>query len=136
MINTKKEIKTLRGEFVPMSFPTPMELEKVQAKTGKLDVLSTDLPPETVGNVIINCLAVYAVENQKEVFDVQLCANWVLDESEDKKELSERLRDFLAKKVLPQCTLRNEKEGEKTVERGIYSSWVIVQVLAELGVTE
>jgi hypothetical protein len=135
-MNLKKEIKTLVGGVVNKSFPSKDDIEKVKSEKKIEQVKTDDLPSDTVENVIMNCLTQYAVEDPKEVFDVQIAANFVLSEDPE-KEFTDRIKNFLVKKVLPQATIRNEKdENGKTTTKGVYTSWVIVQVLAELGVTE
>lgn len=141
--NLNREIKTLKGETYPMSFPSQSDLDKIKATTGKEDVKIQDLPKESVGNVIINSLSAYEVADRKEVFLVNQVANWALSEPTEEDgfgELKEKLYTFLIERVLPQATIRetieNETPGTENKKKGVYMPWVIAQVYDELGVTE
>ena len=140
--NLKRELKTLKGETYPMSFPSKGDIEKVRGKKEVKEVLTTDLPNETVQNVIINSLSNYEPLDRKEVFMINQVAEWAMNEPKGKEgygELKNKLFDFITLQVLPYATVsRTEKKEDKTEEKatGVYSAWVIAQVYEELGVTE
>lgn len=137
-MNLKKQITTLRGETYPMSYPSETDIELVKKEKGITEVLMTDLPRETVENVLINCLTNYAVKDKKEVFLVQSAALWVNSHEETKELITEKIKNFLGNKVLPQSTLRTEKDGDAEAEKkvGLYASWVMAQVYNELGIEQ
>lgn len=131
MINLKATIKTLKGETYPMSFPTELDIESVKKAKGITEVMLTDLPYETVGNVLINCLSNYAVKDKKEVFLVHAAALWV---NSDQEDLPDKIKNFMSNRVLPQSTLKVEKDGDDENKVGTYAPWVIAQVYNELGI--
>lgn len=135
-MNLKKEIKNLRGLPFEMSFPTAEDIEEIKKEKNITQVEKKDLPRETIQNVLINCLATYAVRDKKEVFLVQTIASWVIDESEEKGELKDKLQNFIIKQLLPDSTFRKvETENDKEPKTaGIYTSWVIAQIYNEFGV--
>lgn len=139
MIDLKKEIKNLKGHTYEMSFPSKEDIDRVKEEKGIESVKISDLPRETVGNVILNSLSNYVVADNKEVFLVMATASWVNDESPDKEDLPEKLKKFLVRQVLPSMVYR---KGEKLdnqpqeKDKGIYSSWVIAQVYEAMGVKE
>ncbi len=140
-MNLKKELINPRGTTYEMSYVTPQELEQIKKEKNLETVKLTDLPRETVHNVIMNCLTQYAVADKKEVFYVHALSKWLLVDSEDDKELPEKLYKFLTEILLPDSVHRKNK-AEKTddnkdveeKEKGIYSAWVIGQVYEALGV--
>lgn len=144
--NLKTQIKDLRGNTFPMSFPTKSDIEKVKndkkVKDAK-DVLVDDLPKETIQNVILNALGYYEPTDRKEVFLINNIANWAMGEPEKDGtfgELKDKFYNFLVDSVLNYATIyqsETKKEDGKDQEKtGIYSAWVIAQVYEELGVTE
>lgn len=140
-MNLKKEIKTIKGDTCPMSYPGTSDFERIKKEKGLEVIKMSDLPTETVGNMIINAIANYEVKNKKEVFELNALAQLFLNESNGEIKLSQRQVDFLSNDILPQATLRKEMvtlpTGETKEEtRGLYSGWSIVQVYAELGITE
>lgn len=88
----------------------------------------TKLPPDTVRNVILNCLATYAVTDKRESFYVYNLGRIILDGN----TIPEKYLKFL-EKVLNTQTLQTNDKGET---KGIYFSWVIAQVLEELGLAQ
>ena len=144
-MNYKRKILTLRGEEYPKSFPTNKEIERLPKKRRNPDDPKSFLEPdldklekETVGNVILNCLAVHRCADRKEGFYVNLIAQSVLAGGE-KVELKEKLKEFLID-ILDDSIMRiEEKKDEKgnvisKEEKGIYAGWVICQVFEELGI--
>jgi hypothetical protein len=104
-VNLKREIKTLKGETYPMTYPSQQDLENVKKEKDIDTVKVEDMPRETVQNVIINSLAGYDPEDKKEVFMVNQVAAWVMDETTEEDgtagELKDKLWKFLTNKVLP-----------------------------------
>lgn len=130
MFNPNKKIKNLRGEEMPKSFPTQRELDKLpKDKNGQPDL--SKLERETIGNIILNCLANYIVKDRKEGFYINLIANKLLSK-DDKIELDDEVKKFLID-VLDEMTLRREKdENGKEIQKGLYASWAIWQVKEEI----
>lgn len=131
-----KSIKSLRGESFKQAVFIKEDLDKLpKDKNGKPD-LST-VGDENIENVILNCLALYQVKTTKEGFYLNAIANLILTKEKDEIELQSKFRKFLIE-VLESSIMKTEiiDEGEKKVEtrKGIYSGWIISQVLSELGV--
>jgi len=137
-MNPNKKILNLRGEEIPKSFPTQKELDKLpKNKLGQPDL--SKLERETVGNVILNCLANYIVKDKKEGFYINLIAQSILS-GEKNIRFKDKIKKFLIE-VLDEMTLRREIEKDekgKKVEKtkGLYAAWAIAQVKQELGVKE
>ena len=138
-MNVNKTIKDLRGNEYPKSLPSEKEREEAKGDFNKL-------PKETVGNIIINCLASYRGTDKRDGFYINSIAQSVLNPTDEtgKVELKDKLNKFLID-VLGEMTLIKvvkevvAKDGTKTKEdklEGLYASWVISQVLIELGVKE
>lgn len=147
--NLKKLIKDLKGDDIPMSFPTKSDVEKIKNEK-KLkdvkDVLVDDLPKETIQNVIINCLSHYEPTDKKEVFLINNIATWALsdpDKDGNFGELKDKLYNFLVDDVLDFATiyreveLKNHKREETEKKKnGLYPAFIMFQVYNELGITE
>jgi len=135
-MNLKKELVALKGNTYPMSYPGNLDIEKVKKEKGIEQVTSEELPHETAENVIINCLANYAISDKKEAFLLQSVATFI-NSSEEQTELPERLKNFLGNQVLPYSTLRRsvDRDGQEQTH-GMYASWVIVQIYNILGIEE
>lgn len=136
--NLKREIKTLKGEVCPMSFPTELDLKKIKTDKDVKDVKLDDLPRETVQNILINSLANFEPADRKGVFMVNQVASWVMEDEEKRGELKDKYFTFLTEEVLEQATVKRTKKNpeEKEEVKGLYSAWCIAQVYDELGVTE
>lgn len=121
-------IKNLHGVPSMMSYP-PRELVDALPKTpdGNPDV--DKLPRETVKNVIINCLSNYPVKDRKEALFVNVVAQAIIGE-DGEIDLKEKYKKFLVE-VLYTMMAQVDDKGQQS---GTYFSWVIVQVLDELGV--
>lgn len=145
-LNLKKEILTIKGEKYPMTYPSTLDIEKVQKLLGKDEIQIDELPKETVQNVLINSIAGYDPEEKKEVFMVNQLANWVMNgEKEDGsfEKLNDNLYQFLVEKVLPYATVMSkindsdsDSDSDKKRGNGIYFAWVMAQVYNELGVND
>ena len=142
-LNYKRTIRNLKGEEFPkpIEFLTREEIEKLPKIDNPNDPKGPKIPDvkklekETVGDVILNCLATHRCENKKEGFYVQMIAQHVID---PKGELKEKLRRFLIE-VLEDSILRykvtKDKDGNETKEQiGVYAGWILAQVFTELGV--
>lgn len=107
------------------------EEEKKEAtdSNGVLD--ENKLPRETVGNIILNCLSVVPVESKLEGFYANSIAN-ILFGAEREVELQEKFKKFLLTH-LDRSIMKTETKGEKEEIKGLYSGWVISQVMEELG---
>jgi hypothetical protein len=97
------------------------------------------LERETVGNVIINCLANHMCQDRKEGFYVNLIAQSVIAKG-SAVELKDNIKEFLIEvlddSIMRQKVTKDEKGNEKKEMIGLYAGWVISQVLDELGVKE
>ena len=123
-MNPNKTIKNLRGEEYPKSFPNSREMEAIQNDISKLE-------RETIGNVILNCLTNFIIQDKKEGYYINLIAQSIL--SSDKKiEFKNGIQKFLID-VLDNQTLRREKtkEGKEEI-KGLYQGWVINQCEQEI----
>lgn len=126
-MNLNRIIKNLKGEESQMSIPSKDIIDKLpKLENGRPDF--DKLPRETVRNVLLNCLANYAIKDKKDIFYVQTCAQAIIGE-EETVELKDKFHKFLIE-VVYDMTLREDK-GEKV---GLYYSWVMAQVLDELGI--
>lgn len=132
-INLNKEIKNLRGESINATVLPREKVKEMDGQKVKLD----EFPKETVRDVILNSLASYQNSDNsiKSIFYVQKIGGIIVDSGET-IELEQKHIDFI-KKALIDAVARTEigNQGEK-IDRGIYMSWVIAQVLTELGITE
>jgi len=129
-MNPNKKILSLRGEEIPKSFPTQAELNRLpKTKIGQPDI--TKLERETVGNIILNCLANYVVKDRKEGFYINLIAQSILSGNK-KIEFKDKIKRFLID-VLDEMTLRREKNKDgKEEQKGLYAAWAIAQVKEEV----
>jgi len=129
-MNPNKKILNLRGEEMPKSFPTQAELDKLpKDKNGQPDL--SKLEKETVGNIILNCLANYVVKDRKEGFYINSIAQAILS-GDEKIELKDKLKKFLIE-VLDEMTFRREKNKDgKEEQKGLYAAWAIWQVKEEI----
>ena len=129
-MNLNRIIKNLHGEESAMSFPSQEVLSSAKrGPDGKIDMNS--VPRETVKNVVINCLAQYIVKDRKEMFYVNTTAQAVLGAEGDTFELKDKFQKFLIEVLY--SAIVQEKDGQQS---GVYYSWVVGQVLEELGVSE
>ena len=144
MVDVTKIVKNLRGEEMPLAFPTPQQLEalpreKMKDSTGKEIELKTPdikfLPKETIRDVVLSCLGNYLVQDKKEGFYINSIADVILNE--DKVELKDKFRKFLIHVLEDQSytvTKTKNAEGKETEERkGLYLPWVIARILLEFG---
>lgn len=139
-MNILRKIKTLKGDETQMSYPSQKELDSLpKTEIGNPDL--SKLPRETIGNVVLNCIANYPVRDKKEIIYIHQIGN-LLMASDDKSdsiniELKDKLREFLIDVVKYQTysVEKDEKTG-KDIPRGMYMGWVAGQVLDELGVKE
>lgn len=93
------------------------------------------LERETVGNVIINCLANHLCQDRKEGFYVNLIAQSVIGKGQN-VELKDKVKEFLIE-ILDDSIMRQkvtrDKEGiEKKETIGLYAGWVIIQCVEEI----
>lgn len=144
-MNYQRKIKSLRGEEYPKSFPTDKEmgrLPKIKNPQNPNLPLVPDpekLEKETVGNVILNCLAYHKCKDRKEGFYVNMVAQSVIGKGE-KVELKDKLKEFLIEvlddSIMREKITKDEKGNEHKEVVGVYVGWIIAQVLDELGVKE
>ena len=125
------KIKTLKGEEVPIYYPSKEQQLAALDTNKKLDVAK--LPRETVQDVLLTALEQYTSEDRRTTFLVHSVGSAIV--AKTKVELAKMQVDFLVK-VAEWATLHEEeKDGEK-VTRGIYPAWKMAQVFIALGVTE
>jgi hypothetical protein len=139
-MNYQKKVKSLKGTEMPKSFPNKEEVDKLpKIKIDKVEQPDYDkLERETVGNIILNCLANYICKDKKEGFYINLIAESILKSDGKDVELKDKIKAFLIK-LLEESMIKEEivkdKDGNETKKRvGIYSGWGISQCLQELGV--
>ena len=128
-MNPNKTIKNLRGEEYPKSFPNSREMEAIQNDISKLE-------RETIGNVILNCLTNFIIQDKKEEDYINLIAQSILSSDkkiEFKNGIQKFLIDVLNEQTLIRKKVKDEKGGEKEEIKGLYQGWVISQILEELG---
>lgn len=136
-MNLTKEIKSLRGETFKKAIFITEELDALPKKeNGEPDISKID--NETVENVILNCLSLYQATTTKEGFYINTIANLILTKEKDTLELKNKLRDFLIivleKSILQRDDIATKEQGKK-VQKGVYSAWIISQIVSELGGT-
>ena len=140
----RKKVKNLKGNEIPKSFPSREELEKLtKDKNGNPNI--DELPRETVGNVILNCLAGYKPKARTEGFYVSFIADEVVEaiEKKGKVELNDHRTKTLTRILLDMSVRMEErttkgkdgKEETKEEQVGLYAGWAIARILGELGVT-
>jgi hypothetical protein len=126
-MNLNQNIKNLRGQNVKLSFPSQEEIDKLpKTADGKPD--ASKLPDDTFRNVILTCLSLYKIRDRREIFLVQPLGETILSFEGDFVP-TEAQQKFLVK-VLSDQTIREKEDGTTD---GIYMSWVISQLLSELG---
>lgn len=134
-MNKKREIKTLKGETIPMNFPDQSIIDGLPKNAeGKPD--TKQLPRETVGNVILSCLSFYAPEKQNRVdgFMANAVAALMLEDSET-IDLQKKYNDFVIN-VVTKSIIKTTETSNGQAAVGVYFGWIIAQALEELGVTE
>ena len=129
-MNLLKEIKTLRGDSLKKAIFDTDELDALPRKeNGQPDLAS--IKNENVENVILNCLSMYQAETIKDGFYINAIANLILTREKDTLELKSKFNKFLIK-ILEKSILRPDTSSKGNT-RGVYISWMISQVLVELG---
>ena len=137
-MNFQKKILSLRGEEMPKTYPLQKELDRLpKLENGMPD--RDKLEKETLGNIILVCLANYVTRenNGTEGFYANAIAQIVLA-NDAKSEFKKKFLDFLIE-MLDDSVLRREKfkddlGREKEEVKGLYLSWAIFQCKEELGV--
>ena len=135
-MNVSKEIKSLRGQSFPQAVFIKEDIDRLpKNKEGSPD--NSRVGNENVENVILNCLALYQVKTTKEGFYLNAIANLILTKEKDEIELQSKFKKFLIA-VLEESIMKTEiidEDGKKVrTRKGLYSGWIISQVLSELGV--
>ena len=149
-MNPNKKVLNLRGEEMPKSLPTQKELDalpkkKIVIKDGKGNQIEKEVPDqsklerETIGNIILNCLSNYLINDRKEGFYVNMIAQSIIG-AKGEIELKDKLQKFLIE-VLDEMIMRkditkDEKGKEVESVKGLYAGWSVSQVLQELGIKE
>lgn len=135
MINLNRTIYNLKGNPIKQSYPEEATLAALpKREDGSPD--TSKLPDETVRNVLLNALSTYSTKDKKEILYVQAIANVILDG--ESIELKDKLHRFLIEVIYDQTYSKvDDDEGRKAGKtKGIYFSWVMSQVLDELGIKE
>lgn len=129
-MNLDKEIVNIktRKPYIK-SFPT--EDEKTLAVNDKGVFDDNLLPKETVGNVILNCLAMIPGETKIHGFYANAIAQLIFGD-EREIELKDKFKTFLSSH-LEKSIIKTIKNGDKEEVRGLYAGWIISQVLEEMG---
>lgn len=129
-MNLDKELIHIKTrKTYPKSFITDEEKELAIDQTGKFN--EDLLPRETVGNVILNCLALVPVETKLDGFYSNTIAQRIFDDQRE-IELKEKLKKFLTS-LLERAIMQYVSKDDKTEMKGVYAGWVISQVLEEVG---
>ncbi len=146
---SKKLINVKTQKEYPMSNPDEELIREILKRKGITDLdkksyveivtqnllpkeATDELPKETIGNVMLNCVISYLPEDKKESWQKDLLGQ-ILIGNEKEIEIKEKHKKLL-EKILWKSEYREKGEGkEKTIE-GIYPTWVIIQALKELGI--
>jgi len=128
MTNLDKEITNIKTrKAFTKSFISEEEKKELLEKK----VTGNDLPKETVGNIILNCISMVPVESKLDGFYSNAIAQ-ILFGTEREIEFNEKFKKFLSSH-LEKSIIKMVKKGDKEEFQGLYSGWVISQVLEELG---
>lgn len=142
------KLRNLRGQAYPKTFPTTDELKALAEIDGYFRGEDGTLRPtkvpdrskleqETVGNVILNCFAGYI--HSKRSAQIGYYTNTIASKivtgltGNKKVVLNDALLAFLVTVLKSQIMSLTENEKKEKTTTGVYSSWVIAQVLEELG---
>jgi len=128
MTNLDKEIINIktRKPFAKSFLSDEEKKELIDKKATE-----NDIPKETVGNVILNCISMIPAESKLDGF----CANAVaqiLFGTEREIEFNEKFKKFLISH-LEKSIIKMVKREDKEEFQGLYSGWIISQVLEEIG---
>lgn len=130
MISLNKKVIGIRGLATKLSYPSESDLAALPKKEdGEPD--TSFLPEDTYRNVLVNCLALYPIKDKRETMWINSIATEIMG-AEDTIQFKEKHQKFLID-VLNSQTFQVNEKGEKS---GIYMSWVISQILKDLGVSE
>lgn len=129
-MNLDKEIINIktRKSYVK-SFMSEDEKNSYKDQSGKID--ENFLPKETVGNVILNTIAMLPVDNKLEGFYSNAIAQIIFGD-EREVELKDKFKIFLSSH-LEKAIIRIVKKDNKEEMQGLYAGWIISQVLEEIG---
>jgi len=129
-MNLDKEIINIktRKSYVK-SFMSEDEKNSYKDQSGKID--ENFLPKETVGNVILNTIAMLPVDNKLEGFYSNAIAQIIFGD-EREVELKDKFKNFLSSH-LEKAIIRIVKKDNKEEMQGLYAGWIISQVLEEIG---
>lgn len=127
MTNLDKKIINIktREPYLKSFISEDEKMEIVAAKIAEKDM------PETVGNVILNCLMMIPGETKLDGFYANAIAQIIFG-NEREVELNEKFKKFLISH-LDKSILRIVKTKDKEELRGLYAGWIIAQVLEEIG---
>ena len=115
MLDLNTTFKTVHGTPYKKSFPRDDE-------DGKND--------ETLGNVLLNCLAAYPVREKKEVFLVNHVAEKIMSAVDGKVEMNDLEKTFLGDVVF-KATFKVLPKGET---EGVYLAPLVAQALRAIGI--
>lgn len=146
-MNPNKKLINLRGKEYPKSFPSQKELDALPKRNVFVGDKEVEVPDrdkiaekETIGNVILNCMERYIgakKADKLEGFYINLISQSILSDGK-KIEFKEKIKKFLIELLEEMILRRGEETGKdgkkKEVLEGLYSPWVISQVLQELGI--
>ena len=131
-----KVINTLFGKPCTKSFPTEEDYATLpKLPNGQPD--QSKMPHETVANVVLSCLSQYPIQGREDTFKIYTIGSLVVSAKEGETvELKPKLKEILLK-ILDWATINEKSETEtmpgKQKSGSFYYSWVIAQVLADIG---
>lgn len=133
-MNINRTITSLKGKPLKKSGMDTDDLKKAKDSNGKIDI--EKLPDETVGNVIMVCIGEFPITHRKQTFMVNSVAQEILKAKKGEVDLNKMLKDFLVEVLYDSIIQKKEDKDGKEVKEGYYASWVISQVLDEMGIKE
>lgn len=128
MIHLDKKVVGIKGDTMKLSYPSEAMVASLPKVDGKPD--TSFLPDDTYRNIILNCLALYATKDKREIMWVTALATEVINAG-DEYEISDKHKKFLID-VLHEQTFQVREDGSRS---GIYMSWATAQILSDLGVS-
>lgn len=127
-MNLDKIIKNFKGDEMTATNISQKTLDTIKAEKGR-EVKVEDLPKETVRDVLLNCISSYKPEDIKDMYLLNSLGTKIA--SEEDVEFNEKQKNIIVKILEASVVLESKDSPEK--EKGIYYSWVVSQVLDELG---
>ena len=122
-IDLNQKITDIKGNVSRLSFPSEQEKEAAGGDLSKL-------PDETLGNVIVNCLAAFPVKERKQIFTINDIASRIVNSEDGTIDVSPEEQVLLGDILFAQTF----QEDEKGQNKGVYLHYIINQAMKMLGV--